>query len=59
MIIETEDKETQCETFQAGTLSTLVFCISLIPPTQQMNKLNIRYEEHTRTKKCITFTVNV
>ena len=49
--IETEDIETQHETFQAGTLSPLVICISLICPTEQMNKLNTRYEEHTTTKK--------
>jgi hypothetical protein len=49
-IIVTEDIETQREIFQAGTLSPLLFCISSVPLTQQMNKLNTRYEEHTTTK---------
>jgi len=32
-------------------LSPLLFFISLIPLTEQMNKLNTRYEEHITTKK--------
>ena len=50
-IIETEGIETQHEIFGAGTLSPLLFFISLIPLTEQMNKLNTRYEEHITTKK--------
>ena len=33
--------------FQENSLSPLLFCISLIPFTGQLNKLNIGYDEHT------------
>jgi hypothetical protein len=46
-IIETEDLEIQCGIFQGNLLSPLLFCISLIPHTEQLNKLNTGYEEHT------------
>jgi hypothetical protein len=46
-LIQTEDKEIQCGIFQADSLSPLLFCISLIPLTQQLNKLNTGHEEHT------------
>jgi hypothetical protein len=46
-IIETEDLEIQCGIFQGNLLSPLLFCISLIPLTEQLNMLNTGYEEHT------------
>ena len=45
-LTETEDKEIQCEIFQEDSLSPLLFCISLIPLTEQLNRLNTGYEEH-------------
>jgi len=50
-LIETEDIKMQCGTFQGESLSPLLFCICLIPLTEQLNKLNTGYEEHkTKTK---------
>jgi hypothetical protein len=46
-LIETEDIKLQCEIFQGDSLSLLLFCIFLLPLTEQLNKLNTRYEEHT------------
>ena len=37
--------------FQGDTLSPLLFCISLIPLTEQLNRLNTGYEEHTTKTK--------
>jgi hypothetical protein len=37
--------------FEGHTLSPLLFCISLIPLTEQVNKVNTRYEEHTTKMK--------
>jgi hypothetical protein len=48
---ETEDIKIQCGIFQGDSLSPLLFCICLIPLTEQLNRLNIGYEEHiTKTK---------
>ena len=47
-IIETEVTETQREIFQAGTLSPPLFCISLIPLTEQMNKLNTNTQQQKK-----------
>jgi hypothetical protein len=50
-LIETEDIKIQYGIFQGISLSTLLFCICLIPLTEQLNKLNTGYKEHTtRTK---------
>jgi hypothetical protein len=50
-LIETEDIEIQCGIFQGDSLSPLLFCICLIPLTEQLNRLNTGYEEHiTKTK---------
>ena len=46
-IIETEDLEIQRGIFQGNSLSPLLFCISLIPFTEQLNKLNTGREERT------------
>ena len=48
---ETEDIKIQCGIFHGDSLSPLLFCICLIPLTEQLNRLNTGYEEHiTRTK---------
>jgi len=39
-LIETEDIKIQCGIFQGDSLSPLLFCISLIPITEQLNRLN-------------------
>jgi len=39
-LIETEDRETQCGIFPGDSLSQLLFCVSLILITEQLNKLN-------------------
>jgi len=50
-LIETEYVKVKCRIFQGDSLSPLLFCICLIHITEQMNKLNTRYEEHkTKTK---------
>jgi hypothetical protein len=50
-LIETEDIKIQCGIFQGDSLSPLLFCICLIPLTEQLNRLNTEYEEHiTKTK---------
>jgi len=49
--IETEDIKIQCGIFQADSLSPLLFCICLIPLTEQLNRLNTGYEEHTTKTK--------
>jgi hypothetical protein len=50
-LIETEDINIQCGIFQGDSLSPLLFCICLIPLTEQLNRLNTGYEEHiTKTK---------
>ena len=50
-LIEAEGIKIQYGIFQGDSLSPLLFCICLIPLTQQLNRLNTRYEEHiTNTK---------
>jgi len=50
-ITETKDLEIQCGIFHGDSLSPMLFYISLIPSTQQLNKLNTGYEEHkTKTE---------
>ena len=50
-LIETEDIKIQCGIFQGDSLSPLLFCICLIPLTEQLNWLNTGYEEHTTKTK--------
>ena len=50
-LIETEDIKIQCGIFQGDSLSQLLFCICLIPLTEQLNRLNTGYEEHTTKTK--------
>ena len=50
-LIETEDIKIQCGIFQTDSLSPLLFCICLIPLTEQLNRLNTGYEEHTTKTK--------
>jgi hypothetical protein len=50
-LIETEDIKIQCGIFQGDSLSPLLFCICLIPLTEQLNSLNTGYEEHTTKTK--------
>jgi len=48
---ETEDIKIQCGIFHGDSLSPLLFCICLIPLTEQLNRLNTGYVEHiTKTK---------
>jgi len=50
-LIETDDIKIQCGIFQEDSLSPLLFCICLIPLTEQLNRLNTGYEEDiTKTK---------
>ena len=46
-LIETKDIKIQYGIFQGDSLSALLFCICLIPLTEQLNRLNTGYEEHT------------
>jgi hypothetical protein len=50
-LVETEDIKIQCGIFQMDSLSPLLFCICLIPLTEQLNRLNTGYEEHTTKTK--------
>ena len=50
-LIKTEDIKIQCAIFQRDSLSPLQFCICLIPLTEQLNRLNTGYEEHTTKTK--------
>jgi hypothetical protein len=50
-LTETEDIDIQCGIFQGDSLSPLLFCICLIPLTEQLNRLNTGYEEHTTNTK--------
>ena len=52
---ETEDIKIQCGIFQGESLSPPLFCICLIPLTEQLNRLNIGYEEHTTKTKFHTY----
>jgi hypothetical protein len=50
-LIGTEDIKIQCGILQGDSLLPLLFCICLIPLTEQLNRLNTGYEEHiTKTK---------
>jgi hypothetical protein len=50
-LIGTEDIKMQCGIFQGDSLSPPLFCICLIPLTEQLNRLNTGNEEHaTKTK---------
>jgi len=44
-LVETEDIKIQCGVFQGDSLSPLLFCICLIPLTEELNRLNTGYEE--------------
>jgi hypothetical protein len=50
-LIETEDIKIQCGIFQGNSLPPFLFCICLIPLTEQLNKLNTWYEEDTTKTK--------
>ena len=50
-VIEMEDIQIQCGIFQGNSLSPLLFCICLIPLTEQRNNLNTGYEECTTKMK--------
>jgi hypothetical protein len=56
-LIETENTVIQCRIFKGDSLSPPLFCICLIPLTEQLNRLNTGYEEHT-TKTNITPTLH-
>jgi len=45
-LIETEDIEKQRGIFQGGSLSLMLFCISYVSLTEQLKKLNTRYERY-------------
>jgi len=46
-LVETEDTEKQRGIFQGGSLSLLLFSTSYISLTEQLKKLNTRYDGHT------------
>jgi len=50
-ITVTEDLEITRGIHQGDSLSSLLFCVSLIPFTEQLNKLNTGYEEQTTKTK--------
>ena len=50
-LIEIEDIKMQRGIFQGDSVGSLLFCICLIPLTEQLNKLNIVYEEDTTKTK--------
>jgi hypothetical protein len=50
-LIETEDIDIKCGIFQGDSLSPLLFCICLIPLTEQLNRLNTGFEENTTNTK--------
>jgi len=50
-LIETKDIIILCGISQGDSLSPLLFCICLIPLTEQLNRLNTGYEEHTTKTK--------
>jgi len=56
-LIKTEGIKIQYGIFQGDSLLPLLFCICLIPLTEQLNRLNTGYEGHTtKTKKKTYFT---
>jgi len=50
-LIETDGIKIHCGIFQAESLSPLIFCICLICLTEELNRLNTGYEEHTTKTK--------
>jgi len=50
-LIETDDIKIQCGIFKGDSLSPLLFCICLIPLTEQLNGVNTGYEDHTTKTK--------
>jgi hypothetical protein len=59
-LIETEDIEMKCRIFQGDSLSPPLFCISVILLTEQLNRLNTGYEEHTtKTKISLLFDLKL
>jgi hypothetical protein len=52
-LIETEDMKIQCGIFQEDSLSPLLFCICLIPLTEQLNRFSTGYEQHIRKTKIL------
>jgi hypothetical protein len=50
-LMETDDIKIQCGIFQGDSLSPLLFCICMISLTEQLNRLNTGYEEHTTKTK--------
>jgi len=50
-LIEAEDIKIQRGIFQGDSFSPLLFCICLLTLTEQLNKLNTGYEEHTTKTK--------
>jgi hypothetical protein len=52
-LIATENNEIQCGIFQGDLLSPLLFCISFILLTEQMNTFNTEFEEHTTQTKIL------
>jgi hypothetical protein len=57
-LIETKDIKIKCGTFKGDSLSPLLFCICLIPLTEQLNKLNTEYEEQKNKDKNIPPTLH-
>ena len=49
-LIEMENIEIQCVIFQGDSLSPLPFCVSIIPVTEQLNKLNMKNAQ--QRQKC-------
>jgi hypothetical protein len=50
-LMETEDIKIQRGIFQGNSLSPLLLCICLLRLTEQLNKLDTEYEEHTTKTK--------
>ena len=52
-VIQMEEIQIQCGIFQGDSLPPLLFCICLIPHTEQLNQLNTGYEECTTKMKIL------
>ena len=50
-VLKTEDIKIQCGIFQGHSLLPLLFCICLIPLTENLNRLNTGYEDQTTKMK--------